>query len=69
MLWGTLTSRLSLNMELAEHLSSTILIGKTIGLKPLGKSIIMGTILAVRKFAVDLKIEAMENSTYLFHFS
>lgn len=69
MLWGTLPSRLSLNMELAEHLSSTILIGKIIGLKPLGKSIIMGTILAVRKFAVDLKIEAMENSTYLFHFS
>lgn len=29
----------------------------------------MGTILAIWKFAVDLKIEAMEDSTYIFHLS
>lgn len=69
MLWDTLTARLSLYMNMASQMSSTILIGKIIGLKPPGKSIIINTILAVWKFAVNLKIEAMENSTYLFHFS
>lgn len=69
MLWDTLPARLSLDMNMASQMSSTILIRKIIGLKPPGKSIIINTILAVWKFAVNLKIEAMENSTYLFHFS
>lgn len=69
MLWDTLPARLSLDMNMASQMSSAILIRKIIGLKPPGKSIIINTILAVWKFAVNLKIEAMENSTYLFHFS
>lgn len=56
-------------MDMATQMSSMVLIEKIIGLKPPSKSIIINTILAVWKFVVDLKIEAMENSTYLFHFS
>lgn len=69
LLWDTLPSRLSLDMNLASHISATVLVGKIIGLKPPGKLVIINTILAVWKFAVHLRIEAMENSTYLFHFT
>lgn len=69
MLWGSLPERISLHMDLAAPISGTVLIGKIIGLKLPGKSIIINTILVVWKFSIDLKIEAMENSTYLFHFS
>lgn len=69
MLWETLPARLSLDMDYASHMTSTVMIGKIIGLKPPDKSIIINTILVLWKFALDLKIEAMENSTYHFHFS
>lgn len=65
---GNSSAHLSLDMDSASHMTSTVLIGKIIGLKPPGKSIIINTILAVWKFALDLKIEAMKNSTYLFSF-
>lgn len=64
-----LPSRLSLDMNMASHISGTVLVGKIIGLKPPGKLVIINTILAVWKFAVHLRIKAMENSTYLFHFT
>lgn len=69
MLWETLPARLSLDMDYASHMTSTVMIGNIIGLKPPDKSIIINTILVVWKFALDLKIEVMENSTYHFHFS
>lgn len=69
MLWDTLPDRISLNMAVAENTSRLVLIGKIIGLKPLGKTIIIHSILALWKYAVDLKIEALEQSTFLFHFS
>lgn len=44
-------------------------IGRLFGLKPPGKHVIMSLISSVWKFALDLRIEALENSTYMFHFS
>lgn len=56
-------------MDCARSMSSLVLISKLIGLKPPSKAVIINTIHAIWRFAVDLKIEAMEDSTYLFHFA
>lgn len=69
MSWESLPTCLSLDMASIKDFSSRVLISKLVGIKPLGKALIIGLIRAMWKFAVGLKIEVMENSTFLFHFS
>lgn len=53
--WDTRQAHISLNMEMAAQISSTVLIGKIIRLKPPGKSIIINTILTIWKLLLTWK--------------
>lgn len=67
--WESLPRQLSLDLDMAQVTSSKILIGKFFGLKLPRKNVVMSLISSVWKFAEDLHIYALENSTYLFYFS
>lgn len=67
--WDSLPRRLHLDLASVVDSSNTVLIGKIIGLQPPGKHVIIRTIHAVWRFAVSLKVEALDDSTYLLRFS